>query len=126
MEIGDYVRTNKGNIFRIEEMKNIENDGTWFVSSLEKGCLIKDLPRFMSDEYEEFAAVVRKDIADLIEPCDLLWVDIDPDDFGGIVVPKVPETAREINTIKEKLKDGKWVLKSITTAEQIDKMEYRL
>lgn len=65
-------------------------------------------------------------IIDLIEPMDLMYIDISPDDCGGIVVPRVPETLNELNEIKEKIKRGECILKGVVTHEQLSKEAFWL
>lgn len=59
------------------------------------------------------------DIIDLIEPSDLMYIDISPDNYGGIVVPRVAETLTELEKWKERISSGECILKAILTKEQI-------
>ena len=65
-------------------------------------------------------------IIDLIEPMDLMYIDISPDDCGGIVVPRVVETLNELEKWKKRISSGDCVLKGIVTKEQLKNMEYRI
>ena len=65
-------------------------------------------------------------IIDLIEPMDLLYVDVSPDDCGGIVVPRVAETEATLNEFKEAFASGYWILKGVLTKEQIQAGVYRI
>lgn len=46
-----------------------------------------------------------------IEPMDLLFVDISPDDCGGIVVPRIPETLDELYHIQSGVSSGDIILR---------------
>ena len=59
------------------------------------------------------------ELMDLVEPGDLMYIDISPDDCGGIVVPRVAETLNELNKWKLRLSSGQCKLKSVLTKEQI-------
>ena len=63
-------------------------------------------------------------IIDLIEPMDLMFIDICPDDCGGIVVPRIAETLRELNDFKERFASGNCILKGVVTKEQIKANTY--
>ncbi len=66
------------------------------------------------------------DITDLLECNDLLYVDISPDDWGGIVVPRIAESLGELNDFKEKLKNGSWILKGVVAWQNINNICYWL
>lgn len=59
-------------------------------------------------------------ILDLIEPMDLLYIDISPDNCGGIVVPRIPETYCELEQIKDNIKLGKYILIGVITKELLN------
>ena len=63
---------------------------------------------------------------DLIECQDLLYIDISPDNCGGIVVPRIAETQEELNKIISNIKNGVWILKEIVTKEQIKSNAYTI
>ena len=58
-------------------------------------------------------------IRDLIETGDLMYIDISPDNYGGIVVPRVAETEKELEKWKERFDSGECILKTFLTKEQI-------
>lgn len=64
------------------------------------------------------------DILDILEPQDLLYVDISPDECGGIVVPRVPETVYELERLRENIEIGNYILKGVVTHERIQKLMY--
>ena len=64
------------------------------------------------------------DITDLLECNDLLYIDAYPDDYGGIVVPMIAETLRDLNNIKENLKNGSWILKGVVAWQNINNICY--
>lgn len=94
LEIGMYVRTLNGKIWIIKSKQAISGHR-------------KDI---FNASYE---------LMDLIETGDLMYIDISPDNCGGIVVPRVAETLNELNKWKEKFASGECVLKAILTKEQI-------
>lgn len=113
LEVGMYVRTEKKGICRI----------IGFASSLiddyienEKGSMIP------KDEITK----ASHNIIDLIEPMDLMFIDISPDDCGGIVVPRVAETEAELKKYKKDFASGWFVLKGVVTREQIEAMAYKV
>ena len=118
MEIGDYLRTKTGihKIFRINYSATV-----WKYHCDKK-------PTGEWDSSYEYVRVCdydvigsSKDIIDLIEPMDLMYIDISPDDCGGIIVPRIAETVNELAIIKEKLKRGEYILKGVVTHEQLSK-----
>lgn len=122
MKIGDYVRTIKG-FGKVEKIEILKKDTIIYLDS---GITIDYITKdFTKDELNKMYPS-SPNIIDLIQPLDLLFVDISPDDCGGIVVPRIPETISELNNFKERIKKGYWVLKSILTKEQIESMKYRL
>ena len=67
------------------------------------------------------------DITDLIEPQDLMYIDIDPKDgWGGIVVPRIAETLNELKKWKDRIKSGECKLVSVTTHESIESISYKV
>lgn len=69
--------------------------------------------------------VNRKDykkIIDSIEPLDLLWIEIDPDDgCGGIIISRVPETIADVERYQTSFRNNKSVLVGITKKKYIRK-----
>lgn len=65
-------------------------------------------------------------ILELIEPMDLMFIDISPDDCGGIVVPRIAETLDELEKWKDHISNGCCVLKGIITREQIESNIYKV
>lgn len=119
MNVGEYVRTENGDIGVIincpEKLKKNYGNWLWFETSYEQRPIrnediIKSSPQ----------------IIDLIEVGDLMYIDISPDDCGGIIVPRISETANELNRYKEKINNGEYILKSIVTHEQMEAMQYRV
>lgn len=64
------------------------------------------------------------DFLDILEPQDLFYVDISPDECGGIVAPRIPETQYELERLLENIAIGNYVLKSVVTHEQLMKHTY--
>ena len=109
MKVGDYVRTNE---FGIQKVK-------WFDN--EEPILENGFTALQSSGYKS-----SPNIIDLIEVGDLLYVDISPDDCGGIVVPRIPETKFELDILIKKIKCSAKTLKGIITKEQLESMEYKV
>jgi len=66
-------------------------------------------------------------ILDLIEPWDLLYVDIDPDDgYGGIIVPRIAETEAELDRWKTKIINKEWKLEGVVTKEILEENIYEV
>lgn len=65
-------------------------------------------------------------ILELIELMDLMFIDISPDDCGGIVVPRIAETLDELERWKKHISNGYWILKGIVTKEQIESARYEV
>lgn len=109
MKIGDYVRTKYDGIQKI--VKVTENN--CFYRTCTAGF---DYHTSLNDDD---IVQLSTDILDLIYPGDLLYIDICPDDCGGIVVPRTTETQNEVDEYKERIRSGKYILKGILTREQI-------
>lgn len=60
----------------------------------------------------------------MFEPMDLLFIDIDPNYYGGITVTRIPETLEELNQIKQKVESGKWELKAYLKKYEIEKYKH--
>jgi len=66
------------------------------------------------------------DILDIVKPQDLFYVDISPDDCGGIVAPRIPETYHELEQLKDNIKSGTYILKGVVTKENLMKKMYEV
>ena len=132
MNIGDYVRTKDGieKIIFIEE--NFFRKGNTFVATDNQ----KNISSY-NGKYYGFSINKRKNnkrkkiksspnIIDLIEVGDLMFIDISPDDCGGIVVPRTTETENELQKYLNKINSGECILKGILTKEQIENGVYKL
>lgn len=116
MNVGDYVRiintlNDYVEIIKIKELNEYDGyllDERNYQYSIDE--IIKSSPQ----------------IIDLIEVGDLMYIDISPDNYGGIIVPRVAETENELNKYKEKINSDECVLKSIITHEQMEAMQYRV
>lgn len=118
LRIGLCVRTNLGNIGRIEKEYTFENGSVHYPEPqewvLDNGYVLNEALMYAA---EEEILNVGDDILDLIEPMDLLYVDIDGGFAGGIVVPRIPETQHELDEFKKSFKEGKLILKGIVPKE---------
>lgn len=97
LEVGMYVRTKKGTIYKFDTNNSMAKNGA-----------------------KKYMVNCSFNIIDLIEPMDLMFIDISPDDCGGIVVPRVSETLNELEKWKERISSGECILKGVLTKEQIN------
>ena len=118
LKVGMYVRTEKGIIFKYYPCKNTEYD--------KESNIYHEWDDW--GEYDDYYIITKanENIIDLIEPMDLLFVDIDNGYEGGIIVPRIAETMSELNEIKEKIKSGNLKLKYIVTKEEIECRKYEV
>ena len=128
MEVGDYVRTIYGikrvtNIICGQDVRFDNTDG--FDEDL-RNYHNYDGIAYDGTTWNEIVERTAPNIIDLIEPNDLLYIDIDDGYAGGIIVPRVPETLEELNKMKENINNGDWILKGIITHEQLESMEYKI
>ena len=120
LEKGMYVRTDMGDISKIKSIW--ENERVFFENKV-------DIDWFTSDSFG--ISYLKKckashNIIDLIEQQDLLFIDISPDDCGGIVVPRIAETLAELEIYKERINSGEYILKGVVTREQIQSNLYEV
>ena len=122
LKVGMYVRTK----FGIKQIYEINNKATkWkylYKSTKQDGDNCIDLSFLKEDDILK----ASENIIDLIEPMDLLFLDIDYGYEGGIIVPRIAETMNELNKVKEKIKNGELILKYIVTREQIESIKYEV
>ena len=117
MKVGEYVRTNYGTIFKIENMVEIDVDGTWFKSKVKENSIIKDLPRFMYDEEDEIINKSSPNLIDLIEVGDYV---------NGEKVINIIKKHKYLEVSDEEITIDEKDIKSIVTHEQFSQMEYRI
>jgi hypothetical protein len=93
MKVGDYVRTKHGYIGIYTEKEEIERVPDWNGGWKDEKILYQLIngSRFFEDKIIKSSP----NIIDLIEIGDLMYIDICPDDCGGIVVPRIAETLAE-------------------------------
>ena len=120
MKIGDYVRTDDGLIGKVVSELYEYKDSI--------GCDIDFGNNDIYNEYEMYQNIIKSspNIIDLIEPMDLMFVDIDNGYEGGIIVPRIAETQNELKKYIDNFKNNTYQLKGIITHEQIENMEYRI
>ena len=115
-EPGDYVRVVPGgDIFKvtsyIKEPSLIEvKDGFRNFIRLDVRCIYKASPR----------------ITELLCEGDLLYVDISPDEYGGIVVPRIAETEAELKKFKNKIEKKEWILRGVVPLGVLMHNEFRI
>lgn len=124
MKTGDYVRfkDKRGNhyIRKIIEVCNEYPHKAW-------GSIIVD-KKANNVPYVSSKNIIKtnSDITNLLQPMDLLLLDISPDNCGGIVVPRIPETYCELNQIINEIKLGNYILKGVVTKEQLMENMYKV
>lgn len=125
MKVGEYARTKNcnmpsliGKIIKEEYITpcnaehkyiyliDVKDNNVWF----EEDNILKSNPN----------------IIDLLQPMDLMYIDISPDNCGGIVVPRIPETYCELEQIINEIKLGNYVLNGIVTKEQLMENMYKV
>lgn len=122
---GMYVRTKNNGICKL--YREFHED------SVDVGIgVFPEIDGFFIDK-EEINYIEKKEITkasyniiDLINPQDLLYIDIDDGYQGGIIVPRIPETIGEMENVKKQIKDGTIILKGIVTKEQLNSNVYRI
>ncbi len=78
------------------------------------------------DELEALDIKTDFNIINLIEPMDLMYIDISPDDCGGIVVPRIAETLNELDKWKSRFANSICILKDVVTHEQLENGKYKI
>lgn len=119
LKVGDYVRTKKGIIGKIITIGDkIITIGMGYV-----GIKFNDDACFVE---KEDIITASDNILDLLAPMDLMYIDVSPDDCGGIVVPRIAETLNELEKLKERIMLGECILKGIVTKELLEQNTYRV
>ena len=117
MEVGNYVRTKTGEIGKISYISEYNTAITtdyYENPNIAKTVGVSKIVKTSSD------------ILDLLQPMDLMYIDISPDNCDGIVVLRIPETYCELEQIINEIKLGNYVLKGIVTKEQLMKNMYKV
>lgn len=112
MKVREYVRTKWGYICKIININDFREPSMKYGV---EASYLKDI-MFIGDE-----DIIKSslNILELLEPQDLLYVDIDNGYAGGIIVPRIPETINELNDYIKKIKSGELILKGVVTREQL-------
>lgn len=136
MKVNDYVRTDKGTIFKVENITEIDIDGQWFKSKAKENSVIKDLPRFMYDETDEYIIKSSPNIIDLIEIGDIITFKDDYVVYNVIALPNeevgldVFYLAKHYDGETEDIEISKKLMQkyinSIVTREQFERCEYKI
>ena len=119
IKVGEYIRTPWGQIGKVRQIathKPYFDDG-FYIEDAFVECGRKAMKE-IENSYPN--------IIDLLSPQDLMFIDISPDNEGGIIVPRIAETLNELNVYKEAFKNGDAVLKGIVTKEQIQLSLYKV
>lgn len=116
IKIGEYFRTPYGKIGKITD---IPKHSKYFDDGFSIEHEFVECGRDAMKELES-----KADIVDLVKVGDLMFIDICPDDCGGIVVPRIAETLAEGLNYNKKFKSGEYILKGIVPKEKIESMTY--
>ena len=119
MRVNDYVRTH-GYIDKIININDFREPSMKY--ALEQPSWNNDVIFIGEEDITKSSPNILK----LLEPMDLLYVDIDGGFEGGIIVPRIPETQNELNGFIEFIKSGQWILKGIVTHEQLKSRVYEV
>lgn len=116
IKVGEYIRTPYGDIGKITDMPK---HNKYF----DDGFSIEN-------HFIECGRIFRQslksspNIIDILGVGDLMFIDICPDDCGGIVVPRIAETERELENYIKEFKSGKYIFKGIVPKEKIESITY--
>ena len=116
IKVGEYFRTPYGKIGKITD---IPKHSAYFDDGFSIEHEFIECGRDIMKELES-----KSDITDLVAVGDLMFIDISPDDCGGIVVPRIAETLAEGLNYNKKFKSGEYILKGIVPKEKIESMIY--
>ena len=109
-----YIRTKEGIICKVLKLNEpYEDDG--YLDHNDIGSV---------SIREESVRKADYNIIELLEPFDLMYIDISPDDFGGIVVPRIAETINELKKWKDKFKSGECILRGVVCREELERKMY--
>ena len=128
LEVGMYVRTKKGLIAKYIKINNkyewhvFDGKIQWFYEYYCNEIDFEDWEKFIKEKVVK----ASHNILELIEPMDLMFIDISPDDCGGIVVPRIAETTNELEQWKERISNKNCILKYVVTREQIESSRYKV
>ncbi|NLE03623.1 MAG: hypothetical protein GX638_02325 [Crenarchaeota archaeon] len=124
MKVGDYVRFDYHRVtvpIQIARITEVHYDIT---DEDDNVCYSTDVGLVIDES--NLVKEPSPNIMDLILPMDLMYIDISPDNCGGIVVPRIPETYCELEQIINEIKLGNYVLKGIVTKEQLMEKMYKV
>lgn len=116
IKVGEYFRTPYGKIGKITD---IPKHSVYFDDGFSIEHEFIECGRDIMKELES-----TPDITDLVAVGDLMFIDISPDDCGGIVVPRIAETLAEEQNYNKKFKSGEYILRGIVPKEKIESMTY--
>lgn len=117
LEPNMYIRTKEGKIDKVLEINTEDFD--------EPVVRLASYPIGMYQGMFEYKNA-NYDLLELIEPMDLMYIDISPDNCGGIVVPRIAETLNELEEWKERIRSGECKLVMIATSQQINEICYEV
>lgn len=119
IKVGEYIRTpyGIGKIAYIPKHSRYADDG--FVVEDTKPRFIECGRTYMQKHLKS-----TPDITELLEPQDLLYIDIDNGYEGGIIVPRVPETQKEVYDYIKSFKKGKTTLIGVVPREILQENVY--
>lgn len=112
-----YIRTKEGKIDKVLEINTEDFD--------EPVVRLASYPLGMYQGMFEYKKT-DYNLLELIEPMDLMYIDISPDNCGGIVVPRIAETLNELEEWKERIRSGECKLIEVATSQQIRSISYEV
>ena len=130
MKVGEYCRTDRGNIFQLKEIRILQEDGIWFKSVIKEDEAIKTTPSYDGLYYTESETIIKSspNIIDLIEVGDFITYEKDniyiniPTSVNGVFDETTLTIVKMVDN--EYLKDVN--IKSIITHEQMESIKYKL
>lgn len=130
LEKNMYVRSKYGYIGKIVKFSEAHLISKNIVKEIHSTVIVDTHYDFDDENDAYLIGEITKashNIIDLIEPLDLLYIDIDPHDgHGGIVVPRVPETMNEVKKYVDGIKKDEIRLVGIVTRKVIQDSCYWL
>lgn len=121
LEVGMYVRTERGNIFKVNSLTIIDKDGIYFKSLIRANGVIQDIPSlgYLDHENGEMITKASHNIIDLIEVGDIIVnTNVYRDKESNIWDVKYIRNSVELDMLKTYVFHNKRVIKQILPREQ--------
>lgn len=119
LKVGMYLRhSDLNDIISIQKIERIKTPGRCGADCNVFTDKCKDW--FIDSDYIEIdKSKYSFDILDLLEPNDLLYIDINNGFEGGLIIPRVPETEAELEKFKTSFRNKETILVGVVTHEYI-------